>query len=293
MTSMLKECFVISPIGDPESEFRVHADKVLKHIITPPLKDNDFSDPIRADKIDESGIITTQIIQKIVSCDLVIADLSYRNPNVFYELSIRHAAKKPFIQLIRSGEQIPFDIAVNRTISFDLTDLDSVDSAKSQVSSQIKAFNSGESDLDNPISIAIELKDLRTHEKGRDKNLANAIELMSTIAGQTARIDRFLQDTIGKDGANLRSIIDELGRYRTELRLRRRRNEELRPERYASNTFSDEHTLYNYVEIVSNNLIRTMDDLSGISPDRKRIVRDRLHPVVAAIKALQRELIPF
>jgi len=50
---------------------------------------------IRADKISEPGIITTQIIGHIVDAELVIADLTDKNPNVFYELAIRHAIRNP------------------------------------------------------------------------------------------------------------------------------------------------------------------------------------------------------
>jgi len=51
--------------------------------------------------------------------DLVIADLTYHNPNVFYELAVRHLNKKPVIHLIKKGEKIPFDINDRRTIFYE------------------------------------------------------------------------------------------------------------------------------------------------------------------------------
>ena len=75
-------CVVISPIGDPDSETRKRSDKVLKHIISPSVETMGY-EPIRADKISEPGIITTQIIQYIVESSLVIADLtSIQNQNI-------------------------------------------------------------------------------------------------------------------------------------------------------------------------------------------------------------------
>jgi hypothetical protein len=53
------------------------------------------------------------------------ADQETRNPNVFYELAIRHATVKPVIQIIHRSEPIPFDVAGNWTIQFDHHDLDS------------------------------------------------------------------------------------------------------------------------------------------------------------------------
>jgi len=66
---------------------------------------------MRADELAEPGIITSQVIQHIVDDQLVIADLTERNPNVFYELALRHALRKPVVQIIHRGEAIPFDVA--------------------------------------------------------------------------------------------------------------------------------------------------------------------------------------
>jgi nucleoside 2-deoxyribosyltransferase len=132
-----KTCFVIAPIGEPESEIRKRSDKILRHVITPVAQECGYK-PIRADDISEPGIITSQVIQHIVDDDLVIADLTGQNPNVFYELAIAHAIKKPLVQIIKKGEQIPFDIASTRTIHVDHTDLDNVEEAKNEISRQIK-----------------------------------------------------------------------------------------------------------------------------------------------------------
>jgi hypothetical protein len=70
-----------------------------------------------------------------------VADLTERNPNVFYELAIRHAIRKPLIQIIKSDEQIPFDVAGTRTIPVDHRDLDSVEFAKAEIVRQIDALN--------------------------------------------------------------------------------------------------------------------------------------------------------
>jgi hypothetical protein len=123
-----------------------------KHVLTPVLEDNGF-EAIRADQIPKVGMITSQIINLIIESPLVIADLTGSNPNVFYELAIRHAMRGPYIQLIEKGEKIPFDIGAVRTIEIDLADLDSVEQAKTQIDRQIKEFEKGHSP-DSPISIA-------------------------------------------------------------------------------------------------------------------------------------------
>src|SRR6056297_391725 len=105
-----KECFFIAPIGDEGSESRERSDKLMEYIVEEAVSDYGYS-VTRADLMDEPGSITSQIIQTTVESELVIADLTGHNPNVFYELAVRHATGQPYIQLIESTESIPFDIS--------------------------------------------------------------------------------------------------------------------------------------------------------------------------------------
>jgi len=80
---------------------------------------------VRADQIDNPGLITAQVIQHLLHARLVIADLSFHNPNVFYELAIRHATGKPTVLICRAADSLPFDISDVRTIRVDTTDIHS------------------------------------------------------------------------------------------------------------------------------------------------------------------------
>lgn len=158
-----KECFIICPIGEDGSETRERSDKLLRHLFDPVAQKCGYQ-AVRADKISQPGIITRQIIDKLLESPLVIADLTDQNPNVLYELAIRHATGKPLVQIIKKGQSLPFDIAVTRVIRVDHQDLDSVDEAKIELEKQIRAVETNPSDYDNPISTTIELKQL--HESG-------------------------------------------------------------------------------------------------------------------------------
>src|SRR5688500_11983423 len=113
-------CFVISPIGAEGSDIRKRADQVLCHIIAPAVEACGY-DYKRGDQIAAAGVITAQVTHLLMNCPLVIADLSGHNPNVFYELSIRHSVSKPCIQMIDAQDKVPFDVADQRTILYDLT----------------------------------------------------------------------------------------------------------------------------------------------------------------------------
>ena len=65
-----------------EHRFRVHSDHVLRHIVRVAVERFDY-EALRADEIDRPGIITSQVIERVVNSPLVIADLTFHNPNVF------------------------------------------------------------------------------------------------------------------------------------------------------------------------------------------------------------------
>ena len=77
---------------------------------------------LRSDEIDQAGRITEQLLEAIQTSDLVVADISGRNPNVMYELGYAHALKKQVI-VLNSTPDAPFDIADYRWISYSGTDL--------------------------------------------------------------------------------------------------------------------------------------------------------------------------
>lgn len=174
--------FVICPIDKEGSPIRKHSDQLLKHIITPIAKEFGY-EPVRADKISEPGMITNQIIARLVEDPLVIADLSFQNPNVFYELAIRHAVKKPFVQIIKKGDKIPFDVSGLRTIELDIADLDSVEKAKKELRGHIESIRKDPTKVDSPITIALDLESLRSG-KPEQKALAEITRKLERIEGQ-------------------------------------------------------------------------------------------------------------
>ncbi len=147
-------CFYITPIGEDDSEQRKHADLFLGSLIEPALESLKLK-VIRADKIAKPGTITKQIIEYIFRAKLVIADLSYHNPNVFYELALRHAARLPTVQIIRKSDKIPFDLSHYRTITIDTTDIytlvPKLETYKSEISTQVEEVLKDPDIVDNPV----------------------------------------------------------------------------------------------------------------------------------------------
>ncbi|MEV5872617.1 hypothetical protein AB0L75_00010 [Streptomyces sp. NPDC052101] len=116
-------CFVIGPIGNsyaphgsPEREAYEHHLRIFEQVIAPACERHGIT-PLRADGIAHAGDINEQICRHVIQSDLVIADVSGGNPNVMYELGLRHITGKPTIHIGEHG-QLPFDIASIRTIHY-------------------------------------------------------------------------------------------------------------------------------------------------------------------------------
>jgi|SRR6185312_5191861 len=156
-----KTCFYITPIGDEGTEIRKHADMMLKHLIEPVATAKEFGfEVVRADRIERGGLITRQILEYLVRSRLCIADLSFGNPNAFYELGVRHVCKRATIQIIRKNDRIPFDVSQGRTIKIDTSDVytvvDRLDSAKRELAEHIKHMvgaGGDDSGDENPINV--------------------------------------------------------------------------------------------------------------------------------------------
>lgn len=154
-------CFYITPIGEDGSEQRKHADLFMGSIVEPALNKLGLK-VVRSDTINSAGMITSQIIEHLFKSKLVIADLSFHNPNVFYELSFRHSLGKPVIHLIRSCDSIPFDIHSFRTIKIDdssiYTFVPQIESYQAAVSAQARQLLDDDNPVDNPITSFINME---------------------------------------------------------------------------------------------------------------------------------------
>lgn len=208
-----KTCFVICPIGDAGSEIRKWSDMTFKYIIKPVAEHFGYNSK-RADHIMESGVITSQVIEQLIDSSLVIADLTNNNPNVYYELAIRHFTQKPYVQMMKCGQKIPFDVNVMRTIFFDNADLDLADVAKKELCKQIESIEKKEFKATNPITLAHNysiiqkvLRDSKTDsiEDNVSKALLESINNMTFSLNELRKEVHFLKDSRDCSG-NDRSV---------------------------------------------------------------------------------------
>lgn len=129
-----KTCFVIMPYGRMEkpapsaahsASERQHFDEVYDFIckVVAELGIR----PLRSDRSAEALPIHAKMLTDIIDADLAIVDITNLNPNVFYELGVRHTARRHSTVLIGfAGTAPPFNLSGVRVISYDLTNSESI-----------------------------------------------------------------------------------------------------------------------------------------------------------------------
>lgn len=228
-----KRCFIITPIGDAGSDIFRKAKGVIDSVIKPVLSRYGFTDIKPAYEILESGMIGNQIIDRIVNDDLVVANLTGNNPNVMYELAIRHATAKPIIHICERATVLPFDIKDNRT-SFYKDDMLGVQELQKEFENYVSGINYCREYRDNPIYSGIEMATIlnqmdsdgrRTEAEILQKILDEVSHKPEVRIATTNRITRVYQSSmlqstdfiLGFDEINVARKEDFLKRLENEL----------------------------------------------------------------------------
>jgi hypothetical protein len=187
-----RECFFIAPIGDVDSEIRKRSNGIRDWLVRPAAEAAGDLETVRADDVGEPGQITAQAVQHCLKAKAAVADLTGGNPNVYYELSVRHGAQLPVVLLAEEGTKLPFDISQSRVIFFDHTDLNSAGKAREELEVQIRA--SLLRPPDNPISDGMRLAQLQAGD-AEEQTLAVVLDRLQRLAVLTEQIDQRLSRT--------------------------------------------------------------------------------------------------
>lgn len=127
MPPLKAQCFVVMPFGkkqDPQRADRasIDFDDIYRRAIKPAIEAAGMV-AIRADEETTQGTIHKPMFERLLLSDYVVADLTIPNPNVFYELGIRHAARhNSTLPIFASHVQLPFDVALLRALPYTLPD---------------------------------------------------------------------------------------------------------------------------------------------------------------------------
>jgi hypothetical protein len=108
----LDTCFVLMPFGE-------WFDRYYTEIYVPALKDAGF-EPVRADSLFTSGSVMEQICEQIQKSKVLLAELTGKNPNVFYEMGVAHSLQKPVVFVSGDLDDVPFDVRHLRVVIYEV-----------------------------------------------------------------------------------------------------------------------------------------------------------------------------
>jgi len=213
-------CFVDMPFGqkpDLKSGVVVDFDQIYNEAIKPAIESCGL-EALRGDEERTGGIIHGAMFARLLLAEFVVADLTLANPNVFYELGIRHAAK-PFttVPIFANVSALPFDIALVRAVGYELKKGKLTKAAaqklKSQLSKRLWDAISGATTHDSPLFQlipkfpGIDLPEEVTETfKDRIRRAEEFREILSSAHAQPLREEREALLKIRRDLGDLKTV---------------------------------------------------------------------------------------
>ncbi len=215
---MSKSCFVVMAIGSQKSgEDELTADDLKEKyetLIKKAVQDAYSGiEIVRVDEVSDQGTITTDIITKLLFSDFVIVDISHPNPNVYYELGIRHCSRTGTI-LIKDkniGANAPFDISHERYIEYDNSPKGLADLTK-QLREKFKWFEENPFQPDNHVLIHAKNSKFNFPQYGAENELMKKQEeglnlIISSIIESEPVFNSLMDALAAKAGNNDPSVL--------------------------------------------------------------------------------------
>jgi O-acetyl-ADP-ribose deacetylase (regulator of RNase III) len=202
-----KNCFVIMPFGDKTDVDGkvIDFDRIYETLICEAVEGQTMRNSggpemkcIRCDKIAEAGWVHRQMISHIMDDDVAVVDLSTLNPNVFYELGVRHALRQYVTVLLRRvGTTTPFNLAGFKCIEYDADAAGSLVDARIKIAQYIANGLSGQ------------LADSLVHEVLKQRRIvATPAERVNPQKAHVFRLRKAPKKRIGVLTGDLRNVTD-------------------------------------------------------------------------------------
>jgi len=185
-----KYCFVIMPISDQVDYDKGHFSRVYEHLIKPACEKGGFI-PVRADEESKTNYIVIDIIKKILESDIVLCDLSSKNPNVLYELGLRQAFNKKSVLIKDNKTSRVFDIQSLRTIDYD--ENLRIDEVKNKIDLIAKTLEDTYNSNDSEVNSLIQLLSIKPASFSDSVELSQDSSLiLDAISNISDRLNRVL-----------------------------------------------------------------------------------------------------
>jgi len=187
-----KKCFVIMPVSGTKSCTEAEWTGIFQQMIKPAVTGSRLGfDCERAKPL--TGAFIKDILEGLNRADVVIADLTDRNPNVCYELGIRHTLKKRTILIAQNIDDVPSDLQSYWVVIYK-KDLTGASEFKTKIRDILKEMQKDPEKSDSPVADFLRLKNIDLLSTQKAENYKKLIALVSELSENLDHIDSVFKE---------------------------------------------------------------------------------------------------
>lgn len=189
----LKDCFVIMPFSASVTHTEEEWTEIFEDLFAPIW--SEFNVKCHRANISR-GSITRDIIEKLYTASVVFADLTDSNPNVMYELGVRHAFRKPSIMVKQKGTTIPFDVNDYNVFEYKNTST-GLKNLKDHIKNAIDDIEQYPNRSDNPVGDFLHASDFIINFTKNVENIEKLEAIKEEFENNLKSCDNFLDEING------------------------------------------------------------------------------------------------
>jgi len=190
-----KKCFVIMPISKTRRCTKVEWTEIFEQMIKPAVTGSRLGFDCERAK-PRTGNFIKDIVNQLNTAHVVIADLTDMNPNVFYELGVRHTLKPRTILIAQDKEYVPSDLQAYWVVIYD-KGLTGLEDFKGKIREILREIEKNPEKPDSPVRDFLTEKNINLLSSEKKRNLAMLSALVSELSFNITSVGSIL-DTVAK-----------------------------------------------------------------------------------------------
>lgn len=175
-----KKCFVIMPFSKTKSCTEQEWTGIFKGIIKPAVEESGLGYECERSVAERQNIVKG-ILEALNKANVVIADLTDNNPNVFYELGVRHTLANRTILIAQGEKYIPFDLRPY-PVAFYSKSLTNIEEFKSDIKKKLQDIETSPERSDNPVADFLKERNVVLFSAEKSANLRKLDALISELS---------------------------------------------------------------------------------------------------------------
>ena len=185
-----KKCFVIMPVSKTKSCSARGWTSIFNEMIKPAVAGSRLGFTCERSR-PRTGSLIRDILNELNTADVVIADLTDMNPNVFYELGVRHTLRNRTVLIAQDMKHVPSDLTSYWVVTYK-KDLSGLQDFKNKMKDTLRAMMKNPEKPDNPVADFLGEKNISLLSQERSANLRKLTALVSEFSYNLRSIDQVL-----------------------------------------------------------------------------------------------------